>query len=82
MPDTSKYWTQTERERWIFAQIAFWPDIARGFDGETREKFHHSTWHYINLGVFPNLEIKNQFGPNLPSNTKLKYDCFAFATLS
>ncbi|UCH64639.1 MAG: S1/P1 nuclease [Ignavibacterium sp.] len=74
MPDTSKYWDQTQKERWIFAQISFWPDIARGFDGETREKYHHGTWHYINLGVFPNEELKKQFGSTLPSNTKLNYD--------
>ena len=74
MPDTSKFWTQTEREHWIFARIAFWPDIARGFNNEARDKYHHSTWHYINLGIFPNEEIKEQFGPTLPSNTKLKYN--------
>jgi hypothetical protein len=74
MPDTSKFWTQTEREHWIFAQIAFWPDIARGFENEVRDTYHHSTWHYINLGVFPNDELKKQFGPTLLSNTKLKFD--------
>ena len=32
MPDTSKYWTQTEREQWIFAQIARLVGYcARGF---------------------------------------------------
>ena len=36
MPDTSKYWTQTERVQWIFAQIARWSDIARGFKDEMR----------------------------------------------
>ena len=73
MPDSSKFWTTSEKEQWIFAQIAFWPDIARGFEGETRDKFHHSTWHYINLGVFPNDELKEQFGSTLPSNTNLYY---------
>ena len=74
MPDTSKFWTQTEREQWIFAQIAFWPDIARGFKDELRDKYHHSTWHYINLGVFPNEDLKEQFGPTLPSNTALNFN--------
>jgi len=71
--DTSKFWTKTEKEHWIFARIAFWPDIARGFENEARDKYHHSTWHYINLGVFPNEEIKEKFGPTLPSNTNLYY---------
>jgi len=74
MPDTSKYWTQTEREQWIFAQIARWSDIARGFKDEMRDKYHHSTWHYINLGVFPNERLKKQFGNSLPSNTNLNYN--------
>ncbi|MHA2100368.1 MAG: S1/P1 nuclease [Candidatus Kariarchaeaceae archaeon] len=74
MPDTSKFWTQTEREQWIFAQIAFWPDIARVFESETRDEYHHSTWHYINLGVFPNEDLKEQFGTTLPSNTALNFN--------
>ena len=74
MPDTSKFWTQTEREQWIFAQIARWSDIARGFKDEVRDKYHHSTWHYINLGVFPNEKLKEQFGTTLPSNTNLNYN--------
>jgi len=73
MPDTSKYWTQTEREQWIFAQIARWSDIARGFKDEMKDEYHHSTWHYINLGVFPNGRLKEQFGTTLPSNTNLNY---------
>ncbi len=73
MPDSSEFWTQTEREQWIFAQMAFWPDIARGFKDEMRDKYHHSTWHYINLGVFPNEKLKEEFGPILPSNTTLKF---------
>ena len=73
MPDTSKFWTQTEREQWIFAQIARWSDIARGFKDEVSDKYHHSTWHYINLGVFPNEKLKEQFGTTLPSNTNLIY---------
>ena len=73
MPDSSEFWTQTEREQWIFAQMAFWPDIARGFKDEMRDKYHHSTWHYINLGVFPNEVLKEQFGTSLPSNTNLNY---------
>ena len=74
LPDTSKFWTQTEREQWIFAQIARWSDIARGFKDEMRDKYHHSTWHYINLGVFPNEKLKDEFGASLPSNTNLIYN--------
>src|SRR5262245_58446176 len=37
-----------DKNEWIFQQAAVWPDIARGFRGEDA-RFHHSTWHYINL---------------------------------
>ena len=73
MPDTSKFWSQMEKEQWIFAQIAFWPDIARGFKDEMKDKYHHGTWHYINLGIFPNEELKKQFDTPLPANTNLVY---------
>lgn len=46
MPDTL---TDVEdRHEWTFLQAAVWPDIARGYPEELQERFHHSTWHYIN----------------------------------
>jgi hypothetical protein len=74
MTDISKFWTQTEREQWIFAKISFWPDNTRGFKAETGNKYHHSTWHYIILSVFPNEDLKVQFGTTLPSNTALNFN--------
>ena len=83
LPDTSKFWTQTEREQWIFTQIARWSEIAREFIDEMRDKYHHSTWHYINLGVFPNEKLKDEFGASLPSNTNLIYnDASEFETMN
>jgi hypothetical protein len=35
-----------DRARWIFARAAAWPDVARDFKGEDRERYHHPTWHY------------------------------------
>lgn len=37
-----------DRHEWTFLQAAIWPDIARGYPEELKERFHHSTWHYIN----------------------------------
>ena len=34
----------------IFQLAAIWPDTARAFKGDDR-RFHHSTWHYINLPI-------------------------------
>ena len=38
--------SEADRARWIFARAATWPDVVRGFQGEDRERYHHSTWHY------------------------------------
>jgi hypothetical protein len=37
-------------DEWIVEQAAIWPDFARGIgDPSMREKYHHGTWHFINL---------------------------------
>lgn len=41
-----------ERAEWLFLQAAVWPDIARGFPPTEKERFHHSTWHYINKPLY------------------------------
>jgi hypothetical protein len=33
-----------ERERWLFAYAATWPDLLR-----EQPAYHHGTWHYVNL---------------------------------
>ena len=36
-----------ERDRWIFAHAATWPDLARG-----QPEYEHGTWHYVNLPLY------------------------------
>lgn len=36
-----------ERDRWIFAHAATWPDLARG-----QPAYEHGTWHYVNLPLY------------------------------
>src|SRR5436190_4207524 len=38
-----------EQQRWLFAQAAIWPDIARKYTN-----YHHESWHYINEPVYVN----------------------------
>src|SRR5690349_2587040 len=47
MPAEIANGTESERQRWIFAQAAIWPDKIRRLP-----EFHRSTWHYINEPVF------------------------------
>ena len=47
-----------ERERWIFAKASIWPDLVRPPIGVSAEEnpykaFHHGSWHYTDLPVFP-----------------------------
>src|SRR5579872_3376046 len=41
------------RNESYFQEASIWPDVARGFRGEDA-KYHHGTWHYINLPHFFN----------------------------
>lgn len=53
--------TSDQRQRWLFAQAAIWPDHVRPpLDGSPNpnEKYHHATWHYLDLPVFADAEAK------------------------
>src|SRR5262245_2813910 len=60
-----------DRNEWIFQQAAVWPDIARGFRGEDA-KFHHSTWHYINLPSYLNDSDKEALTGKIKVNDSLE----------
>jgi S1/P1 Nuclease len=47
----SELTTVAEQNEWLFQQAAIWPDVARSFQGEDR-KYHHPTWHYLDLPSF------------------------------
>ncbi len=53
--------TKEQQQRWDFTQAAIWPDYVRPpFDGSTNpnEKYHHATWHYLDLPVFADADAK------------------------
>jgi hypothetical protein len=52
MPDDVRSGDADVQAEWSFQQAALWPDLARNFEGAERERFHHATWHYINLQQF------------------------------
>lgn len=66
MPQKIKDDSEQVQEMWIFLQAAIWPDIARGFSGEDRKKYHHSTWHYIYEPRYLSVEDQEWFGDNVP----------------
>ena len=53
------------RARWIFAQASIWCDLIRKREGypnaqRINQEFHHSTWHYTDLPVFPDEEARKE----------------------
>lgn len=38
--------------RWLLGQAAVWPDLARGYQGSLRSRYHRPQWHYINEPLF------------------------------
>lgn len=60
LPFSLRYATAAKRDRWFFAVAATWPDTARRFERErsasVREaliaRYHHGSWHYINLPTY------------------------------
>jgi hypothetical protein len=42
----------SDRHEWLFLQASVWPDMARGLPDPLKERFHHSTWHYINHPLY------------------------------
>lgn len=47
---------------WIFQMAACWPDHARGLPDAEKEKYSHSTWHYINQIEYLNPDDESALG--------------------
>ncbi|MCF6319666.1 MAG: S1/P1 nuclease [Proteobacteria bacterium] len=48
-------------KEWVFRKASTWPDIARGIPKKQRDKYHHSTWHYINYPLYLDKNINTKF---------------------
>jgi S1/P1 Nuclease len=52
-------------QRWLFAQAAVWPDMVRPPRGSKEpnpnEQYHHATWHYLDVPVFPDGAERSSF---------------------
>ncbi|WP_339729499.1 S1/P1 nuclease [uncultured Gimesia sp.] len=68
MPDVIKTASPEIQNRWIFMRAATWPDIARRFDDANREKYHRSTWHYINQPIYLDDASEQFLSSRLPAN--------------
>ena len=73
MPERIEISDQVTRDMWVFAHAATWADIVRGFSGEDRDKYHHSSWHYINEPLFLSSNDKKFFQKD-PDDPNEGYD--------
>src|SRR5262249_12293299 len=60
-----------ERNEWLLQQASVWPDIARGFRGDDRTRYHHSTWHYIPVPAYLNDDDEKALEGKLKLNLSL-----------
>ena len=73
MPERIEISDQVTRDMWVFAHAATWADIVRGFSGEDRDKYHHSSWHYINEPLLLSSNDKKFLQKN-PDDPTQRYD--------
>lgn len=69
MPEDVRTGDAALQLEWVMQQAAIWPDIAREFQGEVRERFHRPTWHYINHGIFLDEKEREYFEKEFPTGS-------------
>jgi len=73
MPDSIKIADEDTKGKWTFARMATWPDLTRGFEGDNRSKYSHSSWHYINLPIYLDAQLEKEYGEETPGNTERNF---------
>lgn len=69
MPEEIRLGEASGRLEWAFQQAAIWPDIAREYQDDVRDKFHRSTWHYINHGIYLDQTEREKFEKEFPTGS-------------
>lgn len=69
MPEEIRNGNTAVQLEWAFQQAAIWPDIAREYKDDVRDKFHRSTWHYINHGIYLDQAEREKFEKEFPTGS-------------
>lgn len=69
MPEEVRAGDVTMQVEWAVQQAAIWPDIAREYQDDVRDKFHRSTWHYINHGIYLDEKERAYFEKEFPTGS-------------
>ncbi len=62
--------TVEDKNEWVFQQASIWPDMVRGFQREDR-KYHHPTWHYLDIPVYLTPEDQTEMATKVKFNDSL-----------
>jgi hypothetical protein len=73
MPDSIVNGSESAKGRWIFAHASNWPDQIAARGKTVREKYHRSTWHYINLPVFLTEMDEQELANELDHNVSTEF---------
>lgn len=73
MPDEVVNGSETAKGRWIIAHASNWPDQVAGRGKTIRDKYHRSTWHYINLPVFLTEKDEQALADELDHNVSMDF---------
>jgi ketosteroid isomerase-like protein len=69
MPEEVRNGDAAIQLEWSFQQAAIWPDLARDYQNDVRDKFHRSVWHYINHGLYLDEKEAEQFKKDFPTGS-------------
>lgn len=73
MPDGIVNGSESAKARWIFAHASNWPDQVADRGRTVREKYHRSTWHYVNLPVYLSDDDEKQLAGKLGQNLSTEF---------
>ena len=74
MPEEIASGSEKEKNLWLFERASNWPDIARNVSKAVRNRYHRSTWHYINLPVYLTDKDATELAGTLDANVQMRFD--------
>jgi hypothetical protein len=73
MTDDALAGDKAVQDHWIFRHASYWPDIARGLQGEKLKRYNRPTWHYVTKPLFLDSSDRRTLAGQLRINNSPKY---------
>jgi len=65
--------TIAEQALWEFERASIWPDIVGGLDDDNKAKFHHFSWHFINMPIYLEESDEQELAGKLDHNMSTEF---------